>query len=302
MGRRPRTDAAQPGRPKKAVSDGFEAELITLPLDAVLLTRQLGAAFKATSTYKAIVTSIREVGIIEPPVVHKQASGFVLVDGHARIAALREIGKTEVTCLVAKDEEAFTYNHKVNHIPPVQAHRMIDRAVKAGVPEERIARALNMDVQTLRQRHQGISGVSPEALEMLKDKPVPWSAFRYFKKVGLNRQVEMAELMVSAGIYKSSYAAAIAFATSPQQKREKDSPRGMQPEELARMENEMRAVEREVLVLGDSYGQNVVHLTVARGYLKKLLDNGGVVGFLAKKHPEILAEFQKIVEASSLES
>lgn len=289
-------------RPSKPAAAAFESELVTLPLDAILPTRQLAPSAKATAAYKAILASIREVGVIEPLVVHRQGSNYVLKDGHARLAALRELGHKEATCLVAKDGEAFTYNHKVNHIPPVQAHRMIERAVKAGVPEERIARALNMDVQTLRQRHQGLSGLCPEAMEILKDKQVAWAAFRHFRKVTPLRQVEMAELMVAAANYSTSYAGALVIATPPEQKREKDPPKGLGPDELARMENEMRTVEREVRLLNDTYGQNHLDLTVARGYLKKLLDNGTVVRFLAKKQPEFLSEFQHIIEATSLDS
>jgi hypothetical protein len=73
------------------------------------------------------------------------------------------------------------------------------------------------------------------------------------------------------------------------------------PEDLARMENELKTLEKDFAVLDDSYGRNVVDLTLARGYLKKLLDNGKVVRFLAQRHPEILAEFQRIVETVSLE-
>ena len=74
------------------------------------------------------------------------------------------------------------------------------------------------------------------------------------------------------------------------------------PEDLARMENELKALEKDFAMLDESYGRNVVDLTVARGYLKKLLDNGKVVRFLAQKYPEILAEFQRVVEAMSLEA
>ena len=42
--------------------------------------------------------------------------------------------------------------------------------------------------------------------------------------------------------------------------------------------------------------------TLARGYLKKLLENGKVVRFLAQKHRDLLSEFQHIIEAASLES
>jgi hypothetical protein len=48
--------------------------------------------------------------------------------------------------------------------------------------------------------------------------------------------------------------------------------------------------------------QNVVNLTLARGYLKKLFDNGKVVRWLAQRQAEVLGELQKVVDANSLEA
>jgi hypothetical protein len=33
---------------------------------------------------------------------------------HARIEALKDRGKTDVACLISTDDEAFTYNKRVN--------------------------------------------------------------------------------------------------------------------------------------------------------------------------------------------
>ena len=50
-----------------------------------------------------------------------------------------------------------------------------------------------------------------------------------------------------------------------------------------------------------SYGKNVLNLVIVVAYLKGLLDNAKVVRYLAHNYPEILNEFQKIVESRSLE-
>jgi hypothetical protein len=65
---------------------------------------------------------------------------------------------------------------------------------------------------------------------------------------------------------------------------------------------EMDRLEREFKVIEESYGPNVLYLVVARRYLSNLLNNARVVRFLSKNYSEILTEFQKIVEATSLES
>src|SRR3546814_5438728 len=62
-----------------------------------------------------IAASIREVGIIEPPVVVRikgQRDRYRLLDGHIRIEILKERGDKDVVCLVATDDEAITYNKR----------------------------------------------------------------------------------------------------------------------------------------------------------------------------------------------
>jgi hypothetical protein len=68
------------------------------------------------------------------------------------------------------------------------------------------------------------------------------------------------------------------------------------------MDVEMQALERDILLIDESYGRDVVNLTIARGYVKKLLENAKVVKFLAAKHADLLTEFQRIQDAASLEA
>src|SRR5205085_739447 len=112
----------------------------------------VSGAIKKTPRYAQIVASVREVGIVEPPVIARDTSEpgkYLLLDGHLRIDVLKDMGETEVTCLVSTDDEAFTYNKRVNRLAIIQEHRMILKAVQRGVPEDRIARALNVDIQSI---------------------------------------------------------------------------------------------------------------------------------------------------------
>jgi ParB-like chromosome segregation protein Spo0J len=89
-----------------------------------------------------IASSIPEVGIVEPPVVardHTDAGKYLLFDGHLRIDVLKWMGETEVMCLVSTDDEAFTYNKRVNRLAMIQEHKMILKAIERDVSEERVA-------------------------------------------------------------------------------------------------------------------------------------------------------------------
>jgi hypothetical protein len=66
------------------------------------------------------------------------------------------------------------------------------------------------------------------------------------------------------------------------------------------MEREMDSLVRDLRLIEDSHGRNVLNLVLVVGYLKKLLDNARVVRYLSQNYAEILAEFQKIAETKSL--
>lgn len=86
--------------------------------------------------YKRIAQSVAKVGIIEPLVVVRSPGGgpYMLLDGHVRHAILRDLGERETRCLLASDDEAFTYNKRVNRLATIQEHYMIVWALERGVP------------------------------------------------------------------------------------------------------------------------------------------------------------------------
>src|SRR3546814_6717168 len=101
-------------------------------------------SIKKSIKFGQIASSIREVGIIEPPVVVRikwQRDRYRLLDGHIRIEILKERGDKDVVCLVATDDEAITYNKRISRMAIVQEHKMILKALEKGVSEERLARA-----------------------------------------------------------------------------------------------------------------------------------------------------------------
>ena len=93
-----------------------------------------------------------------------------------RIEILKDSGETEVVCLVSTDDEAFTYNKRVSRIAIVQEHKMIVKAIERGVSEQRIAKALDVDVPSLRAKVRLLNGICPEVADMLKDKHIAMNA------------------------------------------------------------------------------------------------------------------------------
>jgi ParB-like chromosome segregation protein Spo0J len=141
---------------------GFEMRKIRVPLADILPVRQIKDPQKNIRRYQTIRDSIKEVGMVEPLVVHPQkdaAGKYFLLDGHLRLVALRELGETEADCIVANDDESFTYNARVNRLNPISEHKMIMKAVHNGVRPERIAAALNMSVRDVKASMSLLDGI-----------------------------------------------------------------------------------------------------------------------------------------------
>ncbi|WP_256375707.1 plasmid partitioning protein RepB C-terminal domain-containing protein [Chelativorans sp. J32] len=62
-------------------------------------------------------------------------------------------------------------------------------------------------------------------------------------------------------------------------------------QQIARMERELAALQTQVKSVEETYGIDNLHLTVARGYIAKLLANGRVACWLANHRQEYLGEF-----------
>lgn len=294
------------GRAKtKPVEMAFEGRGEVVDIIAIAPLRSVTQAMRKTTKYAQIAASIREVGIIEPPVVARdkdEPGRFLLLDGHIRIDVLSQMGVEQVACLISTDDEAFTYNKRVSRLATVQEHKMILNAVKSGVPEARIARALNINVKTLREKKNLLDKICPEAASLLSDKHVPLGVFGMLRKMAPTRQIEASELMVSMNRYSLTYARSLLAATPPDQLAPDSQPKvvkGLSADQIALMERESAALDRAFKLAEQTYGEDRLALVIAKGYLSKLLGNARVVRFLTQNHSGLLPEFRKIAEIDS---
>lgn len=297
-----------PGGPRVAL--GFEEESVRLALDAIIPLKPLRADVKLSAKYRQIATSIAAVGLVEPPVVSPDPATpgvYFLLDGHLRIEALRDIGVLHVDCLISRDDEAFTYNKRVNRLSPPQEHRMIVRAIERGVPEKRLAEALGINVSAIQRRARLMDGISPEVAELLRDAPCPLAVFDILRKMAPLRQREAAELMLGHSNFGRPFVMALLAATSDDQivkgrrrGRRVSETTEVTREQVARLERELASLQVQVKAVEETYGIDNLHLTVAKAYLAKLLSSANVVRWLAQHRPEYLSEFQKIAELGGL--
>ena len=127
----------------------FEENVKELNVNDIVTTKDITPSVLSSTKFKVILSSIKEVGIIEAPVVTVKNDQYILLDGHLRIQALKKLNISKVDCLISKDDESFTYNKHVNRLSNIQEHKMIVKAIERGVPMDRLAKVLNIDVKSL---------------------------------------------------------------------------------------------------------------------------------------------------------
>jgi ParB-like chromosome segregation protein Spo0J len=279
----------------------FEPTSLRIPLTDIEMLRAMTPAIRKSVKYGQIAASIREVGIIEPPVVVRvkgKEDRYRLLDGHIRIEILKERGDQDVVCLVATEDEAITYNKRISRMAIVQEHKMILKALEKGVSEERLARALNVNITTIRDKRRLLDGICDEVAKLLQDRMVPINTFSELKKLRPMRQLEAAETMIAMNKFSWPYAKSLVAATPQHQllADKKKAIRGLSDEQIDHMEREATNIDREFRMIEQSFGSDHLDLVLAAGYLFRLLDNVRVVHYLARHHPELLAEFQRIIQ------
>jgi ParB-like chromosome segregation protein Spo0J len=292
----------------KQVRVGFDPRGVAIPIGSILPVKQLKLIVKVSQKYQQILSSVRELGIIEPLIVFPQnghSGTYLLLDGHVRLEVLKDLGQDHAPCLIATDDEAYTYNKRINRIATVQEHVMILKAIKSGVSEERIAKVLNVDVASIRQKRDLLDGICNEAAEILKTRQMSHKVFGLLKRMKPIRQIEVAELLMAASNFSVPYTKALLAATKSDllvDPEKHKAVEGLTPEQVGKMQKEMEVLQQELKLIEESHGNEVLNLVLARGYLGKLFGNGRIIRYLNQNHADILCELKSILEGSSLEA
>lgn len=292
---------------KKSLPQAFAGGVIWVALDKLLPSRSFSKGIEAGRKYAKIKSSIAEIGLIEPVSVtlpDPKTGFYTVIDGHMRLQATRELLNPSIACLCARDDEGYTYNKRVNRLATVQEFYMIERAIERGVPEERLAKVLDIEIQHLRNKRNLLTGICPEVIELFKDKYFPGDIMRDFRRMKPTRQIECAELMIAVNNFSKNYASALYAATPADQLADPEKPkrvRGLGAAEIERMEQEMSHVQKRFKTIEGTYGNNVLNMVLARGYIAKLMKNKAVASYLQRHQPEYLQEFKSIVAATSLD-
>ncbi|WDD94866.1 ParB N-terminal domain-containing protein [Burkholderia sp. FERM BP-3421] len=289
------------------VRHGFEAKVVEIPLDRIIAVSSLSKGALATPKYKTILSSIAELGVIEPLAVFRSVrrlGDYDLLDGRLRLEALKELGREAAPCMVATDDEGFTFNRHITRLSAVQEHKMIRAALAKGASEQRIAEVLRMDVRNIRERATLLDGVAPEAASILKNRQASTKVFSILKKMKPYRQIEAAEMMVAANKLTAAYAEMILVATRAEALTDGVKPKKnkISNEDLAKMESEMERLRQDCQAVEDEIGDTMLSLVVAKSFMARLLRNDNIQGHLRRHHGDLLASLMSTMDAISADN
>jgi ParB-like chromosome segregation protein Spo0J len=286
------------GLPQAAFNPGVHM----VELSKIVPLRTTTPNMRTSRKYRAIASSMQELGMVEPLVVYpapNDSATYLLLDGHLRVDILRGQGAMIARCLIAKDDEAYTYNKHINPLSTIQEHHMLMKALNDGVSEDRIARALYIDLKTLRQKRELLVGICAEAADLLKDRAITSGCFAVFRKMTALRQIEAAELMITISNYSVALAKTILAASTPDQLVKpgaRKAPRALTSEQIAHLEQEMTNSQAGLAALKDTYGAERLELQVACRYLSVVLENQRLRKYLIKQQPDLLKELEQIAK------
>ena len=286
---------------------GFDLQTYQVPLENLLPSKKVADGVLGTRKYKQLVSSITEIGLIEPLSVIQPDPAkpeFLLLDGHIRALALKNLGRNVAPCLIAHDDESYTYNHRINRLSTIQEHLMICRAIDRGVSKERLAKAFDLNLISINRRVNLLKGICPEAVGLLQDKQFPPDLTRVLRNMKAPRQVEAVELMIASSSITMTHAEALLKATPPEQRSDTPPPSKPKPpplEQIVKLEKEMNQVHTQYKDAEQHYVSDLLNLVLAKGFLTKLLSNESVKDYIGRNASEILDHFELVVNTVSME-
>ncbi|MFK3706166.1 plasmid partitioning protein RepB C-terminal domain-containing protein [Klebsiella sp. NPDC088457] len=274
------------------------------PIANLLPSRSIPVNVRASNKYQQILTSIAEIGLIEPVMIFITENGeHKILDGHLRIEALKDLEITHAHCLISPVEDTYSYNKRVNHLTILQEQRMLQKAVESGVSVEKLCAVLGLSQGIINTRLRISEGISKEALALLADKNASQNVFDVLKKIKLHKQIDFVSTMVTLNNFTKKFALSMLHALPAEYlvRKPDNAPDDKDMiKTLARLEKEMAALQVETQDIENEFAENNLNLMVARSYIAKLLSKNEIIHWLYDNKSEYLDVLKKVLGVKHL--
>ena len=174
---------------------------------------------------------------------------------------------------------------------------MILQALKHN-SEEAIANALAVNISTIRKKRDLLVGICKEVIELLKDRRISPKAFTALRKMKPIRQIEVAQLMRASNRYSERFAEALLAGTRAEMLVEPAKgtlSKLLSTEQKSGMERETQVFLQDLKAVEESYGKDVLALSVTCRYVARILANVKLRHYIEGRFPDILSELDAAI-------
>lgn len=285
-----RTFQSETSRQKRAVEAAFlaRAQLNSI-VDAVA---RLNSDPNFLTLLRAEVMHTAPKLVLDPPDLEMDQTDGGSTDELLSCGAMGE--------LIELDVETSIRDLKSGVLTSIQEHYLLLRLLNCGVSKEFIAGAVGVGAEYVRFKARLLDEISPVVVDLFKDLRITPHVFDVLRKMTEKHQIEVANLMIAAGNHSYRYARGLLAATRQSDLVKPKRIGGVAPAKMAQMEQEMGNLQSAILCVGRSYGDDMLNLAIARGYIAKLTSNGEIERYLEGNHPGILEGFRGIMATASL--
>jgi hypothetical protein len=266
-----------------------------VPIEKLLPLHERGVQKKS---YHRLRASIQAVGLIEPLCVYPEGERFVILDGYLRYKACRELGFSELPCLLLLTKEAYTPNRMVNHLTAVQENRMLANSLGT-LDEKTIASALGLT--SIRHRIQGklLGQLHPEVVRVFDERDIPLrTVVRELTFVTREYQLQMLGEMEEAGDFSPTFIRTLLL-RAPEPARvengRRKTPWRQGDLERQALAGRLQDAEKRYEFYSGLYRQYVTDLLRLCMYVRRLVTNSKTGEYLESHHPEIVERIRKIL-------
>ncbi len=282
----------------------FNQQFQTFTIASLVHSKSLPINVKSSIKYKQILTSISEIGLIEPVIIFiTDDDSKKILDGHLRIEELKDLDIEFVHCLISPVEDTYSYNKRVNRLTIIQEQKMLQKAIDSGVSIEKLSAVLGTSSVTLNSKLRISDGIAKEVMALLAEKSVSQSIFRILRKLKPYKQIEMVTTMININNFTQKFALSMLHAIAPEHlinKSNKESDNKDIGKTLARLEKEMAAIQIETQNIQDEYAENNLKMVIIRSHIIKLLSNNEILHWLYDNKNEYLTILKKVSGVDNL--
>ena len=276
--------------PRK-LSLAFQTLFVRIPLLRIDNPRPLSWHERTDKKYRQIEASVQAIGLVEPLVVIKEVAGrFRLLDGRKRLHALQKLGARATHCLIATEDDCYTYNRRTNYLSPIAEHQMIAKALQTN-SEETISKALGVSVRTILWKRDLLTGISQEVVDLLVSRRVPARAFATLRTLDHDHQMLVARMMLASNQTSNRFVRALAAASAELPR--KPSSARVRPQTTLKETVDTLLGGLDELQL--AFGREQLELNIWRYYLKRVLNSRTVCQFLGNKHAKALKTLRAVI-------